>query len=65
MYIKQPVAIVIEELEYSTKVTTKAYVFDKRYELDCIADVTEQVKNEFAGLGVEYTRLRAIPLGKV
>lgn len=28
-------------------------------------DVTERVKNECARLGVEYTRLRAIPLGKV
>ena len=64
MYIKKPVAIVIEELEYSTKVTAKAYVFDERYEFDFLTDVTERVKNEFARLGVEYTRLRAIPLGK-
>lgn len=28
MYIKKPVAIVIEELEYSTNVTAKVCVFD-------------------------------------
>jgi len=59
------VAIVIEELAYSTKVTAKAYVFDQIYEFDFMTDVTERVKNEFARLGVGYTRLRAIPLGKV
>jgi hypothetical protein len=65
MYIKKPVSIVIEELEYSTKITAKAYVFDQRYEFDFLTDVTERVKNEFERLGVEYTRLRAISLNRV
>jgi len=59
LYIKEPISIITEELEYSTKITAKAYVFDERYEFDFLTDVTERAKKEFRRFSVEYPRLLA------